>query len=247
MGMGVGPSTSERGGLTPVLGRLRSLRGWLRRVSTGDARSLTDLEFVSGLGDSAFLLYGIARALKPRVAVEIGSARGKSACYVGRALKENGIGKLYAIDPHTRTDWNDLDSVDTLSVMRGNLRALGVQNQVEIMREFSHEVACRWKLPIDMLFIDGDHSYDGVKSDWDLFSPHMTQFGVVVFHDTIWDLRPDPRYSRADMGVPAFIEDLRMQGYPVITLDMDFGVSMVQPTRGGVALGLPQNAVRDGS
>ena len=215
------------------------LRRVLRRARAsipGVVPSLDELEFNSGLGDSAFLLYGLARALKPRVAVEIGSARGKSACFVGRALKENGGGKLYAIDPHTRTDWNDVASVDTLQEIRRNVSALKLQNQVEIVRDMSADVARRWNLPIDMLFIDGDHSYEGVKRDWDLFSPFVTQFGVVVFHDTIWELRPDPRYSREDMGVPAFVEELRREGYPVITLDRDFGVSVVQPKLHGVAL-----------
>ena len=88
-----------------------------RRTVPGLAPRLDEIDFHSGLGDSAYLLYGLARALKPQVAVEIGSARGKSACYVGRALKENGSGRLFAIDPHTRTNWNDEDSIDTLGEM----------------------------------------------------------------------------------------------------------------------------------
>src|SRR5437764_11581830 len=43
------------------------------------------IDFDSGLGDSANLLYGLVRAMKPEVCVEIGSARGKSACYIGMA------------------------------------------------------------------------------------------------------------------------------------------------------------------
>jgi len=216
--------------------RIKSaIRALLARASVVD-RPLSDVEFLSGLGDSAFLLYGLARALKPRVAVEIGSARGKSAAYVGRALKENGFGKLYAIDPHKSTDWNDVGSIDTLSIMRKNIKKLGVEHFVEIVREVSQSVAERWSLPIDLLFIDGDHSYEGVRRDWELFSPHVTPFGVVVFHDTLWELQPDPQFSRANMGVPAFVEELRAAGHPVITLDKNFGVSMVQPTVGGVAL-----------
>jgi predicted O-methyltransferase YrrM len=217
-----------------------------RQTIPGMARPLEEIEFHSGLGDSAYLLYGLARALKPNVAVEIGSARGKSACFVGRALKENGKGRLFAIDPHTRTDWNDEDSVDTLDEMRKNVRALGLQKQVEILRDTSERAAARWMLPIDMLFIDGDHSYEGVKRDWTLFSPHVVPFGVVVFHDTLWDLRPDSRYSRADMGVPAFVEELRVAGYPVTTLDRDFGVSLVQPTPNGVPLSKYEPAAKQG-
>ena len=62
-------------------------------------------------------------------------------------------------------------------------------------------------------------------------------FRSVVFHDTLWELRTDPNYpTRADMGVPRFVEELRAAGYPVITIDQDFGVSLVQPHVGGVKL-----------
>jgi hypothetical protein len=74
------------------------------------------------------------------------------------------------------------------------------------------------------------------KSDWNTFSRHTSQFGLVVFHDTTWDLKRDPRWYRADMGVPRFVEELRQQGFPVVTIDRDCGVSIVQPTRGGVSL-----------
>jgi predicted O-methyltransferase YrrM len=217
-----------------------------RRTVPGLAPRLDEIDFHSGLGDSAYLLYGLARALKPQVAVEIGSARGKSACYVGRALKENGSGRLFAIDPHTRTNWNDEDSIDTLGEMKRNIRAFGIEKQVEIIRDVSEKAAARWMLPIDMLFIDGDHSYDGVKRDWDLFMPHVSPFGLVVFHDTLWDLHPDSPYSRADMGVPAFVEELRLAGYPVTTLNRDFGVSIVQPTPNGIPLRNYEPAARQG-
>jgi len=197
---------------------------------------LRNLDFRSGLGDSAELLYGMVRAMKPKVCVEIGSARGKSACYIGTALKENGQGKLFAIDPHTVTDWNDSDSKDTFKIIHANLAQVGVQDYVQIVRKTSEEAAKGWTASIDLLFIDGDHSYEGVERDWKLFSPFVSKFGLIVFHDTIWDLNPDPAYARADMGVPKFVENLRKQGYPVTTFPTDFGVSWVQPVVGGVSL-----------
>lgn len=197
---------------------------------------LVEADLASGLGDSAWLLYGLCRSLKPEVCVEIGSARGKSACFLGMALRENGRGHLYAIDPHSSTAWNDTNSLHSLPLMQANLRRIGVQDWVTIVREFSGDAARTWNRPIDLLFIDGDHSYAGVKADWDHFSPHLSEFGVAIFHDTLWGLRPDPRLAREDMGVPRFVDELRAQGYPVISLDRDFGVSLVQARRGGVRL-----------
>ena len=198
--------------------------------------ALHEIDFNSGLGDSAFLLHGLVISAKPRVVVEIGSARGRSTCFMGMALKNNGSGRLYAIDPHTRTTWNDLDSSDTFEFLKSNVNKLGLQQYVEILRNTSEEIARNWDRTIDILFIDGDHSYEGVKRDWGLFSPFVQPFGSVIFHDTLWDLKPDPRYNRPDMGVPRFVDELREQGYPIITLDRDFGVSLVQPTLGGTPL-----------
>jgi predicted O-methyltransferase YrrM len=197
---------------------------------------LEDVTFQSGLGDSAYILYGLVKSAKPRVVVEIGSARGRSTCFMGQALKQNGSGKLYAIDPHTHTAWNDLDSVDTYDILVANVRKLKLDGQIEILRMTSEEAERGWDLPIDILFIDGDHSYEGAKRDWNLFSPFVREFGCVIFHDTLWDLKPDPRYARPDMGVPRLVEELRESGYPVITIDRDFGVSLVQPVRHGVSL-----------
>jgi len=36
---------------------------------------------------------------------------------------------------------------------------------------------------IDLLFIDGDHTYKGVKSDWEMYSPLVRKGGIVGFHD----------------------------------------------------------------
>lgn len=174
--------------------------------------------------------------MKPEVCVEIGSARGKSACFIGMALKENGRGRLFAIDPHRRTDWNDSDSIDTLKIMKRNLSALHLTRQVEIVQKTSEEAALGWKHEIDMIFIDGDHSYEGVKRDWARFTPYLAKFGIVIFHDTTWDFNPDSKWSRSDMGVPRFVDELRQQGYPVLTINQNYGVSVVQPPKGGIPL-----------
>jgi Methyltransferase domain len=37
--------------------------------------------------------------------------------------------------------------------------------------------------PIDVLFIDGDHTYEGVKADYEMYSPLVRPGGVIGFHD----------------------------------------------------------------
>src|SRR5436305_11390981 len=65
------------------------------------------IEFNSGLGNAGHVLYGLVRSLRPDVCVEIGSARGKSACYLGMELKENRSGRIYAFDLNSSSAWND--------------------------------------------------------------------------------------------------------------------------------------------
>ena len=38
----------------------------------------------------------------------------------------------------------------------------------------------------DVLFIDGDHSYEGAKNDWDAYKNFLHPGSVVIFHDYGW-------------------------------------------------------------
>jgi cephalosporin hydroxylase len=39
--------------------------------------------------------------------------------------------------------------------------------------------------PIDFLLIDGDHTYEGVKRDWELYEPLVAPGGLIAFHDIL--------------------------------------------------------------
>ena len=64
---------------------------------------------------------------------------------------------------------------------------------------------------IDFLFIDGDHSYDGVRRDFELYSPLVREGGLVAFHDIV----PGGPGKHGDPGdVPRFWSEVRGR-YPV--------------------------------
>jgi len=42
----------------------------------------------------------------------------------------------------------------------------------------------------DMIFLDGDHSYEGVKADYEAVKTRLTPKGVIFFHDVWWDVVP---------------------------------------------------------
>lgn len=51
------------------------------------------------------------------------------------------------------------------------------------IKEDANVVAKTWDKKIAVLFIDGDHTYEGCKADIDSWYPHMEEHGVILFHD----------------------------------------------------------------
>jgi len=54
--------------------------------------------------------------------------------------------------------------------------------------------------PLDLLFIDGDHSYAGVKADFHNYSALVPTGGLIAFHDIVTDSRT--RYGNQDPAAP---------------------------------------------
>jgi predicted O-methyltransferase YrrM len=78
------------------------------------------------------------------------------------------------------------------------------------LRTDSHSAATRDDLirlldhrPIDFLFIDGDHSYEGVKTDFEIYAPYVRRGGLIAFHDIL------PNVGHPDCRVHDFWAELR--------------------------------------
>lgn len=46
------------------------------------------------------------------------------------------------------------------------------------------DAAVKSWLPVDFLFVDGDHSYEGLAGDWAAWKGHVREGGVVALHDS---------------------------------------------------------------
>jgi predicted O-methyltransferase YrrM len=118
--------------------------------------------------------------------MEIGSYIGASACCFGAALKKAGSGKIICIDT-----WNN-DAMtegnrDTWQEFQNN--TVSYKEQIIPIRGYStnvvDEVAAHVNT-LDLLFIDGDHSYEGVKADWEAYKHFLCPGSIVAFHDSGW-------------------------------------------------------------
>ena len=71
-----------------------------------------------------------------------------------------------------------------------------------LLRQWSHEAARDWTAPIDFLFIDGDHSWNGLDRDWRDWTTHVVAGGLVALHDS----RSMP--NRADLDSVRFTKEV---------------------------------------
>lgn len=100
-----------------------------------------------------------------------------------------GLGRVVAVDPHAGLSY--LGPVPpgyedpTFNEFLASLKCGGVEQNVEVRRAFSRDVAAGWIRPIRLLWIDGDHSYRGCKEDFDLFSPYLSEGAVIALHDSL--------------------------------------------------------------
>jgi predicted O-methyltransferase YrrM len=118
--------------------------------------------------------------------VEIGVYEGSSAVVLCAALPSSS--QLHLIDPFIdeagtslNFGWRANPTATRLAVRRA-ARAGGPEVRWHIDR--SQDVGRAWEGgPVDLLFIDGDHSYEGCREDWEVWHPHVPPGGVVAFHD----------------------------------------------------------------
>jgi len=111
-----------------------------------------------------------------KVVCEIGCYEGKTSV----ALAKNTVGAVYSVDPFFKGRLHISYGEWIARLHRKRNRA----KNLFFLKGFSQDVVRDFRLPIDFLFIDADHSYEGVKGDWNSWRPKMVQGSIVALHDT---------------------------------------------------------------
>jgi predicted O-methyltransferase YrrM len=125
-------------------------------------------------------LYELARG-QAGVFVEIGSYLGASASFIALALLERAQpSRLYCVDTWENDAMSE-ESRDTYQLFEQNVAPF--RGVITPLRGESVAVSRTFGAKIDFLFIDGDHSYSGVKGDVMAWSPRLNPGALVVFHD----------------------------------------------------------------
>ena len=142
-------------------------------------------------------LLEIVGELRPRVVLEIGTAGGGTLFLFTRAADPNA--KIISIDlpggpfgggyPKWKVSFYK-------SFARGGQR-------IYLLRRDSHDPRTLEKVKeilggekVDFLFIDGDHTYEGVKKDFEMYSPLVRKGGIIAFHD----ICPHPPETKCEVS-----------------------------------------------
>jgi predicted O-methyltransferase YrrM len=125
----------------------------------------------------------------PRIVVEIGcDAGGTLWAWTRIAQRVIGVDLPQSSFSSGRT----LDS-------HGATMILGNSHDVQTWDRLVTELNGEW---IDLLFIDGDHTYEGARLDWEMYSPLVAPGGIVAFHDVC------KHHESLNVGVPQVWEEV---------------------------------------
>lgn len=140
---------------------------------------------------------------RPAVVVEIGTAEGGTNFLLGQAIP--GVERVIGLD---------LFVANTRLLHEFNVG----RRELAYVQGSSHDRATRERLrdvlggrPIDLLFIDGDHTYEGARDDFLDYRELVREGGLIAFHDIVADhfTRFGRQTGRWAGDVPRLWQELR--------------------------------------
>lgn len=163
--------------------------------------------------------YDIIEAIRPKLLVELGSYNGLSYFTFCQSMLENEVdGLCYAIDTwkgdkHTE----EYDETIFQGVSQHNRE--NYWGFSYLLRMFFSEALNHFEAEtIDLLHIDGLHTYEAVKNDFTTWYPKIRPGGVILFHDIAARIK--------DFGAWKFWDEIKDQ-YPTFQFHHGFGLGVL--------------------
>jgi len=113
-------------------------------------------------------------------AVEIGVYEGVTTGTIAAALPPDAT--LFGIDPFIA---GRIGICWGKPIARREARRGKPKCKVVFIEEFSPAAAAKIEGTFDFVFIDGDHSLDGITQDWQDWAPRLDEDGIIALHDTV--------------------------------------------------------------
>jgi predicted O-methyltransferase YrrM len=133
---------------------------------------------------------------------EIGVYYGVTTCRLRKAMDSEGV--LFAIDPYPKQRLG-FSSHRIIARHEVSKIPVGTVNWIRTTGlDASKQMSLEGSQNFDFVFIDGDHSYEGLKGDWEGWSKLIAPGGIVALHDS----RSTPNQSIDDWGSVRFTRDV---------------------------------------
>jgi predicted O-methyltransferase YrrM len=136
-----------------------------------------------------------------RSIVEIGVAEGGSAWDMRSVMDPDGT--LVLIDPYPRVLGLNLSSITARRLVDGIDRG-----STRWLHQFSSDAVRDWQGQIDVLLVDGDHSYEATREDFESWSPFVAPEGTILFHDALLEAP----WMTEEFGSARFVKELLESG-----------------------------------
>lgn len=151
------------------------------------------------------LHYAFIRNIRPENILVIGSQRGYVPAICGLACKDEGYGSVDFVDAGYSTDephaWGGLGIWKTAK--SDYWKPINCEKIITLYNVRLDEF--KTKKIYDYIYIDGDHSYEGVKKDFEICKKILKLGGYMTFHDV--SVEKDTQYGKC--GVKDFWNDLK--------------------------------------
>lgn len=135
--------------------------------------------------EEAVLLYCLAKEIDTGCVIEVGSYRGRSTVFLARGSMAGASVPVFAVDPH-REFMGVLGGVfgprDRTAFYEAMLKN-ECSEIVSLINLSSEQFSTSWTTAISLLWVDGDHSYEGVKRDFNCWAPNLSSDALVAFDD----------------------------------------------------------------
>lgn len=138
----------------------------------------------------------LVRSISPKRVMEIGTAQGGVFWLLCQISAPDATLISLDLPPSDRMSGGEKVDIDLQSMKQPDQRVFAVHGS-------SHDTDVHGRAAeilngdlIDLLFIDGDHTYEGVASDYEMYRPLVRPGGIIAFHDIIRTPWPDCNVDR---------------------------------------------------
>jgi hypothetical protein len=146
------------------------------------------------MGDG-IMVYSTIQHMRAKNCVCIGSGGG----YIPRIITQARVDlhKQNIFNGNNDFNWGDIGTTYVVDACNGVGGYNDLENEHSFLRKVFvprfikstsvdafYDFFIRQDIKIDFLFIDGDHSYEGVKKDFELYSTILSEKGIIMLHDT---------------------------------------------------------------